>query len=154
MDFGNFVTASRPRDSRHRGCRGGGGAPVQRARQPSNAEAAGVRRRGVLRVLVADGRRVARPVLRRLVQTAAGRRVRRRLAGQRQQRAVSSGGVGTAGATGALAPAMLKPRGREFLFAAAILSRICARCSLNFHSLSLCCLHTINKQKNAGLSYP
>jgi len=55
---------------------------------------------------------------------------------------------------GGARPAMLKPRGREFLFAAAILSRIFARCWLNFHSLSLCCLHTINKQKNTGLSYP
>jgi len=59
------------------------------------------------------------------------------------------------GGDGGARPAMLKPRGREFLFAAAILSRIFARCSLNFHSSSLCCLHTINKQtKNTGLSYP
>ena len=54
-------------------------------------------------------------------------------------------GVGTAGATGALAPAMLKPRGRECPFAPAIFSHIFARCSLNFHSLSLCCLHTIKR---------
>jgi len=30
-------------------------------------------------------------------------------------------GVGTAGATGTLAPAMLKPRGRKYLFAPAII---------------------------------
>ena len=48
--------------------------------------------------------------------------------------------VGTAGA---LTPAMLKPRGREHLFAPAIFSHIFACCSSNFHSLSLCCLHTI-----------
>jgi len=54
-------------------------------------------------------------------------------------------GVGTAGATGARAPAMLKPRGREYLIAPAIFSHIFACCSLNFHSLSLCCLHTITR---------
>jgi len=48
--------------------------------------------------------------------------------------------VGTAGA---FTPAMLKPRGREHLFAPAIFSHIFACCSSNFHSLSLCCLHTI-----------
>jgi len=49
-------------------------------------------------------------------------------------------GVGTAGATGALAP----PRNVEttgatvsFIFAAAIFSHVFARCSFNFHSLSL-----------------
>jgi len=36
----------------------------------------------------------------------------------------SSRGVGTAGATGALAPAMLKPWGREYLFAPTIFSHI------------------------------
>jgi len=51
-------------------------------------------------------------------------------------------GVGTAGATGTLAPAMLKLRGRrEYLFAPAIFSHIFACCSFNFHSLSLCCLY-------------
>jgi len=40
-------------------------------------------------------------------------------------------------------PAMLKPRGREHLFTPAIFSHIFACCSSNFHSLSLCCLHTI-----------
>ena len=59
-------------------------------------------------------------------------------------------GVGTAGATGALAPAMLKPQGREYLIAHAIFSHIFACCSLNFHSLSLCCLYTI---KNVILSW-
>ena len=44
---------------------------------------------------------------------------------------------------GALDPAMLKPRGREYLFAPAIFSHIFACCSLNFHSLPLCCPHTI-----------
>ena len=52
-------------------------------------------------------------------------------------------GVGTAGATGPLASAMLKPRGREYLFAPAIFPHIFACCSLNFHSLSLCRLHTV-----------
>jgi len=55
----------------------------------------------------------------------------------------SSRGVGTAGATGALAHAMLKPWGRDYLFAPTIFSQIFARCSLNFHSLSLRCLHTV-----------
>jgi len=36
-------------------------------------------------------------------------------------RRVTSKGVGTAGATGALAPAILKPRGRKYLFAPAII---------------------------------
>ena len=44
---------------------------------------------------------------------------------------------------GGARPAMLKPRRREYLFAPAIFSHIFACCSLNFHSLSLCCLHTI-----------
>ena len=44
---------------------------------------------------------------------------------------------------GALAPSMLKPRGREYLFVTEIFSHIFACRSLNFHSLSLCCLHTI-----------
>jgi len=56
-------------------------------------------------------------------------------------------GVGT---TGELAPAMLKPRGREYLIARAIFSHIFARCSLNFHSLSLCCLHTIKTLHSVG----
>jgi len=56
-------------------------------------------------------------------------------------------GVGT---TGALAPAMLKPRGREYLIARAIFSHIFARCSLNFHSSSLCCLHTIKTSHSVG----
>jgi len=56
-------------------------------------------------------------------------------------------GVGT---TGALAPAMLKPRRREYLFARAIFSHIFACCSLNFHSLSLCCLHTIKTSGSVG----
>jgi len=43
-----------------------------------------------------------------------------------------SKGVGMAGATGALAPAMLKPRGRGYFFAPAILSQIFACYSLNF----------------------
>ena len=55
-----------------------------------------------------------------------------------------------AGATGALAPAMLKPRGREYLFAPAIFSHIFACCSLNFHSLSLHCLHTIKTSHSVG----
>ena len=38
---------------------------------------------------------------------------------------------------------MLKPRGREHLFAPAIFSHIFACCSLNFYSLSLCCLHML-----------
>ena len=33
-------------------------------------------------------------------------------------------GVGTAGATGALAPAMVKPRGRKYLFAPAIICKV------------------------------
>jgi len=37
---------------------------------------------------------------------------------------ISPRGVETSGATGALAPAMLKPRGREYLFAPAIFSHI------------------------------
>ena len=65
-------------------------------------------------------------------------------------RARTHRGVGTAGATGALAPAMLKPRGREYLFAPAIFSHIFACCSLNFHSLSLCCLHTIKTSHSVG----
>ena len=56
-------------------------------------------------------------------------------------------GVGT---TGALAPAMLKPRGREYLIARAIFSHIFARCSLNFHSSSLCCLDTIKTSHSVG----
>ena len=41
-------------------------------------------------------------------------------------------------------PAMLKPPGRGHLFdPPAIFSRIFARCSLDFHSPSLCCLRTI-----------
>ena len=55
---------------------------------------------------------------------------------------------------GALAPAMLKPQGREYLFAPAIFYHILfACCALNFHCLSLCCLHTI-KTSHTGLSYP
>ena len=59
-------------------------------------------------------------------------------------------GVGTAGATGTLAPAMWKPRGREYLIAPAIFSHIFACCSLNFHSLSLCCLHIIKTSHSVG----
>jgi len=59
-------------------------------------------------------------------------------------------GVGTAGATEALAPAMLKPRGREYLFAPAVFSHMFACCSLNFHSLSLCCLPTIKTSHSVG----
>jgi len=59
-------------------------------------------------------------------------------------------GVGTAGVMGALAPAMLKPRGREYLFAPEIFSHIFACCSLNFHSLSLCCRHTIKTSHSVG----
>jgi len=33
-------------------------------------------------------------------------------------------GVGTAGATGALVPALLKPRGRKYLFAPAIICQV------------------------------
>jgi len=54
------------------------------------------------------------------------------------------------GTTGALAPAMLKPRGREYLFAPEIFSHIFACSSLNFHSLSLCCLHTIKTSYSVG----
>ena len=54
-------------------------------------------------------------------------------------------GVGTAGA---LAPAMLKPRGREYLFSSAIFSHTFACCSLNFHSLSLCCLHSLQLKRH------
>ena len=63
-------------------------------------------------------------------------------------------GVGTAGAAGALAPAMLKPRGREYLIAPAIFSHIFACCSLYFHSSSLCCLHTIKTSHSVGSSPP
>ena len=56
-------------------------------------------------------------------------------------------GVGTAGA---LTSAMLKPRGRKYLFAPAIFSNIFECCSLNFHSLSLCCLHTIKTSHLVG----
>ena len=65
-------------------------------------------------------------------------------------------GVGT---TGSLAPARLKPRGRECLFARAIFTHIFARCSLNFHSLSSTMIQkdiateNFNKQKNAQ-AYP
>jgi len=47
-------------------------------------------------------------------------------------------------------PRNVETMGREYLFASAIFSHIFACCSLNFHSLSLCCLHTIKnfiKQK-------
>jgi len=54
------------------------------------------------------------------------------------------------GGDGALAHAMLKPWGREYLFAPTIFSHIFARCSLNFHSLSLCCLHTIKTSHSIG----
>jgi len=63
---------------------------------------------------------------------------------RRTQNEVSGRGVGTAGATGA------KPRGREYLIAPAIFSYIFACCSLNFQSLSLCCLHTIETSHSVG----
>ena len=47
-------------------------------------------------------------------------------------------------------PAMLKPRGREYPFAPIIFSHIFACCSLNFHSLSLCCLNTIKTSHSVG----
>jgi len=51
-------------------------------------------------------------------------------------------------------PAVLKPQGREYLFAPAIFYHILfACCALNFHCLSLCCLHTI-KTSHTGLSCP
>jgi len=54
------------------------------------------------------------------------------------------------GMTGALAPAMWKPWGREYLITPAIFSHTFACCSLNFHSLSLCCLHTIKMSHSVG----
>ena len=90
--------------------------------------------------------------------TAAGARrhsagtIRRRMMSRKtvEHIPVSDRGVGTAGATAALAPAMLKPQGREYLFVPAIFSHIFAYCSLNFHSLSLCCLHTIKTSHSVG----
>jgi len=60
-----------------------------------------------------------------------------------------SRGVGT---TGVLAPAMLKPRGESIFSPPQYFPTFFPCCSLNIHSLSLCCLHTIktenfNKQK-------
>jgi len=40
--------------------------------------------------------------------------------------------------------------GAEYLFAPAIFSLIFACCSLNFHCLSLCCLHTIKTSHSVG----
>ena len=54
------------------------------------------------------------------------------------------------GGEGVLAPAMLKPWGREYLFAPAIFSHIFACCSVDFHSLSLCCRHTIKTSHSVG----
>jgi len=51
---------------------------------------------------------------------------------------------------GVARPRNVEPRGREYLFAPAIFSHIFARCSLNFHFLSLCCLHTIKTSHSVG----
>jgi len=40
--------------------------------------------------------------------------------------------------------------GQEYLFASTIFPHICACCSLNFNSLSLCCLHTIKTSHSVG----
>jgi len=45
---------------------------------------------------------------------------------------------------------MLKPRGREYLIAPQYFSHIFACCFLNFHSLSLCRLHTIKTSHSVG----
>jgi len=45
---------------------------------------------------------------------------------------------------------MLKPRGREYLIAPQYFSHFFACCFLNFHSLSLCRLHTIKTSHSVG----
>jgi len=47
-------------------------------------------------------------------------------------------------------PSSFSETRREYLFAPAIFSRIFACCSLNCHSLSLCCLHTIKTSHSVG----
>ena len=56
------------------------------------------------------------------------------------------------GGDGGARPAMLKPRGREYLLAPTIFSQIFACCSLNFHSWYTCERHD-NKTTNTQ-AYP
>jgi len=101
----------------------------------------------------------ARAAANQLQAAAAVDRRDRRTDGHRRRR---NGGV-----DGGARPRNAQTTGREYLFAPAIFSHISECCSLNFHSLSLCCLHIIKtshsatqqqkiltNKKHTGLSYP